>query len=249
MIRFLFTKNYFCCFFFVLSGMLSVSANAQQVSFIHIQAEYDQPYEASWNGKNYASSSKGYLVIPQVPAGTHTLNIRIPGEPVTDHTFTVRVDDKPRGFTLRQEIDNSWSLFDMIDFSLVKGVLVEPAPIVKTVVPDPIFIPVKADKPGESPASKTAEPKKEPVTTNKEKPAIRPDGILKIFDKSSSSGIDQVYVIISGTRSDTIALFIPVLPENPPKTATNPSAYINESGPSANTQVLFTRPRNPLSVK
>lgn len=48
-----------------------------------------------------------------------------------------------------------------------------------------------------------------PVTT-----AIR-----KIFDKGSSSGVDQVYVIMTGNRADTIALFIPVLEQNIRQTA------------------------------
>jgi hypothetical protein len=47
--------------------------------------------------------------------------------------------------------------------------------------------------------------------------------IQKIFDKSSTGGIDQVYIVVNGTKTDTVAIFIPVLekPTPPGQTAVN----------------------------
>ncbi len=220
---------------------------AQPLSFIHIQTENDQPYEMVWNGKNYASSAKGYLVIPQVPAGKHILSLSYSDETgaITEYQFTVGIEGIPRGFSLRQGIDNSWSLFDMVDLTLLKGTIVEP--MAKAPVPDR----EPAGK-EESPVQKPTEQpvvKKEQVIT-KEKTGLKPTGILKIFDKSGTAGIDQVYVINHGAKSDTIALFIPVIEKNEPNTGSNPSAFIQYpvSLYSNTDQTILARPRYLIAL-
>lgn len=221
---------------------------AQPLSFIHIQTENEQPYEMVWNGKSYSSSPKGYLVIPQVAVGKHILNLSYSDETgaVTESQFTVAMEGVPRGFSLRQAIDNSWSLFDMVDLTLLKGTIV--VPMVKASVPDVVPATVKDEsliqKPTEQPAVK-----KEPVIA-KEKTGLKPTGILKIFDKSGTSGIDQVYVITNGAKSDTIALFIPVIEKNEPNTGSNPSAVVQhpESLYSNAGQTILARPRYLLAL-
>jgi hypothetical protein len=228
MIRLMY-QNYFCCVITVFLLMASISAAAQPLSFIHIQTEYNQPYEITWNGKNYPSSATGYLVIPQVPAGKHTLDLSYADETgtVTECRFTVEMANKPRGFSLRQAIDNNWSLFDMVDLTLLQGTIVVPE--VKTVIPDVEPV-VKEEKPVQKPVDPPTVKKEQLVA--KEKTSMKPTGILKIFDKSGANGIDQVYIITNGAKSDTIALFIPVIEKNEPNTGSNPSAFIPYTEPS-----------------
>lgn len=245
MIRFR-PQNYFCWLIGMLLLMASTSAMAQPLSFIHIQTENDQPYEVVWNGKNYSSSPKGYLVIPKVPVGKHILNLSYSDETgaITECQFTVAMEGIPRGFSLRQAIDNSWSLFDMVDLTLLKGTII--APMVKASVPE--VVPVKEESPVQKPIEQPAV-KKEPVLA-KEKTGLKPTGVLKIFDKSGTSGIDQVYVITNGAKSDTIALFIPVIEKNEPNTGSNPSALIQypESLYSNAGQTIRARPRYLLAL-
>jgi hypothetical protein len=181
------------------------SANGQQNNFIYLQTENNLPYEAVWNGAVYPSSSSGYLLIPKVPAGEQVLNISFSPDISEPYTFTITVTDKPRGFSLRQAVDNSWSLFDMVDFSLTRGTL-----LVTSIAPDPVKI--------QAPIAKA-----EPPIRKKEKPT----NIEKIFDKAGTDGIEQVYILTNGGKADTIAVFIPILIEAGNKqSATNPSSFL-----------------------
>ncbi|MEO8173596.1 MAG: hypothetical protein ABI581_10955 [Sediminibacterium sp.] len=220
-------QNYYSFFVGLLLTVLSTSAGAQPLNFIYIQTENNQSYKLDWNERVYFSSTTGYLVIPQVSAGKHLLSISFSNEvgETATYAFTVESEEKPRGFTLRQAIDNGWSLLDLVDFTFIKGMIA--APVVKTEIPaavtNPMQLTVKEDKPvavAERPVVK-----KDPV--NKERASGIPTGILKIFDKNSTGGIDQVYVLTTGNRSDTIALFIPVIADkNEPGSGSNPTAFL-----------------------
>ena len=107
----------FVCWLLVLiiSSSIGGKVTGQEVNFIHLQTENNQSFQVSWNGNNFSSSSSGYLVIPQVTAGTHQLLLTFPADLTTEIAFSIVSVDKPRGFSLRQGIDNSWTMFDMID--------------------------------------------------------------------------------------------------------------------------------------
>lgn len=186
-------------------------AMAQQASFIYIQTENNLPYKAEFSGADYASSATGYLVIPQVPAGKHTMKVIFSADISKPYSFNVDVADKARGFSLRQETDNSWSLFDMIDFSLIKGTV-----FVETIKPKPVIeaAPILVEKKG-------------PTPTAVKEPMAKITDIKKIFDKTGSTGVDQVYTITNGNKTDTIALFIPDIEEKP-KRASGTSFFIAE---------------------
>jgi hypothetical protein len=247
MIRFR-SQNYFCWLIGVLLMVTTMSATAQPLHFIHVQTENNKPYEVVWNGRSYPSSATGYLVIPQIPAGRHILNLSYLEETgtVAEYQFTVEIQDKPRGFSLRQAIDNSWALFDMVDLTLLKGTIA--IPVVKAVIPETVPAPIKEDRPIQKTADQPVV-KKEQLNP-KEKTSIRPTGILKIFDKTGSSGVDQVYVITNGAKSDTIALFIPVIERKEPDTGSNPSAFIPYPGSSYSNagKTILDRPRYLLAL-
>ncbi len=219
--RFMFLPIFFCL---TLLFIFSSKADAQQPGFIYLQSESNIAYLVQWNGKTYPSSSSGYVAIPEMPAGEQVLGIVFPLDISDAYTFTVTLTEKPKGFSLRQAIDNSWSLFDMVDFNLVKGkLLVKPGtepvvnkPVIEKKPEEKIIV-----KPVENPVVKN-----DPPAVKKER-VIKPTSIQKIFDKSGSAGIDQVYIIINGNKIDTIPLFIPILDEVVPKpSVTNPSSLI-----------------------
>lgn len=105
----------------VMIFLFSGSAMAQQVSFIHIQSENNRSFNVQWKGNTYPSSTTGYLVIPQVTAGEQTLIFNFQDTSLPAYSFTLTMDNKPRGFTLKQSISNTWSLFDMVSFAVIKG--------------------------------------------------------------------------------------------------------------------------------
>lgn len=208
------TILFLCTCFGLLYASVAVS---QPAGFIYLQTENNTIYQVRWNGNTYQSSATGYLVIPQMPAGEHLLQIDFPSSLGKGYAFTIRLADKPRAFSLRQDVKNRWSLVDMIDLSQLAGKEILPAPNNQLVFEE--WIPPQPEK-------RTAEP---PVQKSPESPAVKKEtretvvirkplrekvqDIKKIFDRGSVTGIDQVYVITTGNRSDTIALFIPVLQE------------------------------------
>lgn len=209
------TILFLCACLGLLCATVAVS---QPTGFIYLQTENNTTYQLRWNGNTYQSSATGYLVIPQMPAGEQLLQINFPSGFGKGYAFTVRLADKPRAFSLRQAVNNRWSLVDMIDQSQLAGKEIQPAPNNQLVFEQ--WIPVQ------QPEKKTAEP---PAQKGPDMPAVKKEtretmavrkplrekvqDIKKIFDRGSVSGIDQVYVIVTGSRSDTIALFIPALQE------------------------------------
>lgn len=209
------TILFLCTCFGLLCATVAVG---QPTGFIYLQTENNTTYHVRWNGNTYQSSATGYLVIPQVPAGEHLLQIDFPAGFGNGYAFTVRLADKPRAFSLRQAVNNWWSLVDMIDQSQLAGKEILPAPNNQLVF--------EAWIPAQQPEKKTTEP---PAQKRPDLPAVKKEtretmavrkplrekvqDIKKIFDRGSVSGIDQVYVLITGNRSDTIALFIPALQE------------------------------------
>jgi len=221
---------------------------AQQTNFIHIQSENNQPFVVQLSGNNYSSSLTGYMVVPQVPAGEHTLVIAFPRNQFPEYSFQCTVADKPRGFSLKQAVDNSWSLFDMVNFSIIKGSLASKELVQQQVI-----------KPAEPVVQKPVE--NSPVPTTEEKLIVKKDlslravsKVQKIFDKASASGIDQVYIIINRGKADTVALFIPVLKGDPQKPGTQILHLFPKNGdspiqPAQEMAVFMQIPRQTLLSK
>ena len=235
--------------------LFSGSAIAQPASFIHIQSENNRAFLVQWKGKNFPSSATGYLVIPQVGAGEQTLVFSFQDTSLPAYSFTLIMDDKPRGFTLKQSISNTWSLFDMVSFAVTKGTE-KPKPKEEK----PVLViarPAEPEKKTLPIADTTAKTVSAPVTTTiaeKPAPAKSPRSseppIQKIFDKANAAGIDQVYIIINKGKADTVAVFIPALKEEAPKQ----SARIHKTGEGeAALAFQFTGPayldRYKLSIK
>lgn len=78
-------------------------------------------------GTNLSSNASGYLLIPKLNNGEYELNIGF-AQSDKEQKFVVKVEGKDLGFSLKQELDNTWSLFNLVDFTLVKGVSVNSQP-------------------------------------------------------------------------------------------------------------------------
>jgi hypothetical protein len=108
--------------FFGLLLLLAIRVNAQS-NFLYIQSENNQPYFIQWRGNTYGSNGKGYLFIPQLPNGNHTINLSFPGDQYGDYKFSFTVADKPKGYALRITQDGEWMLMDMVTRELLRGEL------------------------------------------------------------------------------------------------------------------------------
>ena len=234
-------------FIFFLIVLFHTEVMAQPVGFIHIQNENNLSFQVRWNGNNFPSSPSGYLVIPQVPAGTHQLFLTFPPDLTSEFAFSIIVTDKPRGFSLRLGIDNGWTLFDMIDFSLLKGTSVVKVPqtevianIIEPITPPDTILKVKETISQTDTIAKQKLSISQPLSekkavvvlpkaaaeipivlikqsVNNKSSSAKSSSIQKIFDKTGSTGIDQVFIVVNDGKADTVAIFIPDLKEILPK--------------------------------
>lgn len=188
--------------YFMSAVFIWTSSLAQQTNFIHIQSEGNEPYYVQMNGSVYSSSATGYLVIPQVMVGDHTLVVGFPRNAFPEYAFPCSIADKPRGFSLKQSIDNRWSLFDMVNFTVTRGTMASKEQLLAA-----------SSNPEEPVLNQPVQNKPfvDPVISNNKRTVT--SSIRKIFDKGTSGGIDQVYIVLNGLKADTVALFIPVLEE------------------------------------
>lgn len=200
----------------IIAGFLFTgSAKAQPSTFIHIQSESNQAYQIQWKGNTYYSSAKGKMVIPLVPVGEHIWVLGFPGNILPECSFAISITDRPRGFTLKMGIDNSWSLFDMASFEVIKGRVGQKEMKPEPVMDKRIVVEKAEQKEVVLPVISEKSPVEAPV--KKERPLVRKNknfqssAIRKIFENMNDAGIDQVYVISNKGKTDTVAIFIPVI--------------------------------------
>ena len=189
--------------FLLIIGLFCNYAVAAQAGFVHIQSENGQPFYVQWNGYTYSSSGSGYMIIPKMPLGDQIMVIGSGKDRSTEYVFRYAVSDRPRGFSLKLNIDNSLSLFDMVSFTLIKGKAVTPAE--------------KEDIRKEADSLIQANNPSDPKDNLYKLVEINNPGIYKIFDRTTEEGTDLVYVVTNDGITDTIVIFIPAGPLTPQK--------------------------------
>ncbi len=166
-----------------------------QTGFVHIQSENGQPYNVQWNGYTYSSSGTGYLIIAKMPLGEQTMVIGFGKSQFPEYVFRYTLNDKARGFSLKLNIDNSWSLFDMVNFTTLKG--------------KPVTAAEKEEIQKERERLAKANTPVDPKDNLYKVVEVKNPGIYKIFDKTTEEGRDLVYVVTNDNLTDTIVIFIP----------------------------------------
>jgi len=205
------------------------TVNGQTGHYLFIQTENNQPFYLRLMGANLSSNATGYLLIPKLTNGEYELNIGF-AQSDKEQKFMVKVEGKDLGFSLKQELDNTWSLFNLVDFTLLKGLSVKVQP--KEETKQPVV---------EIPAEPVKQISKEPLTVKEVIPSPKlvkglPE-IKKIYDKASEEGIDMVFVVSGSPKNDTVILYVPAL--KPKGEAGVPEESIRRTA----TYLAFTRPK------
>lgn len=179
----------------------------QTTHYLFIQTENNQPFYLRLMGATLSSNATGYLLVPKLTDGEYELYIGFAQTDKEQH-FTVKLEGKDLGFSLKQELNNNWSLFNLVDFSLIQGQMVAAQPKEEKKEPEVVEKPAPAKELPKEPELKT-EPDKIPEST--EKPKTRLPEVKKIYDRASADGIDMVFVVSGPTKNDTVILYVPVL--------------------------------------
>ena len=191
----------------LITGLLFFSiVSGQTGHYLFVQTENNQPFYMRIMGTNLSSNGTGYLLIPKLTDGDYEIMI---GFALSDkeHKFNFKVEGKDLGFSLKQELDNNWTLFNLVDFSLIKG--------------QSVNIQSKEEKKQSEIVAPTEPAKEVPKdedlkTSGKEKVQnLKPVKVLpevkKIYDRVSEDGIDMVFVVSGSPKNDTVILYVPAL--------------------------------------
>jgi hypothetical protein len=93
----------------------------QEKQSVYLQSERDMFYSIQYNGATYNSTRTGFLEIPGLSPGTYTWIMGFPESARPEYAFQCVVSDKPISFVVRLAVDNSWNLFNMVDFTVTRG--------------------------------------------------------------------------------------------------------------------------------
>lgn len=193
----------------LLMGLCTVSA--QTTHYLFFQTENNKPFYLRLMGSTLSSNASGYLLIPKITDGKYEIHIGFAQSEV-EQQFELVVEGRDLGFSLKQELDNSWSLFNLVDFSLYKGktVTTTPKQLIKT--EDEVVV-LNEVKEAEKQVGKKQIQKADTVAVVKEVP--KPKSVLpqvsKIYDRTSAEGIDMVFVVNGIPKSDTVIIYVPAI--------------------------------------
>jgi hypothetical protein len=104
---------------FLIFLIIGVQASAQQPMYAYIESENRQPFYVLLNGKTYSSSESGYVILPQLNAGTIDFSLGFPKNAYPEQRFKITLDKKDVGFQLKNLDDKGWNLFNFQTLALV----------------------------------------------------------------------------------------------------------------------------------
>ena len=119
---FLMMKNRKIFLITVFICTMAMPAFAQGYHFIYIQADARQPFYLKYNGKNYSSTSVGYLILPKLSDGDFTVQVGFPKNLYSEQTFNLSVSGKDYGYALKNFADKGWGLFNFQTTDIVMNV-------------------------------------------------------------------------------------------------------------------------------
>ncbi len=108
---------------FILTFFLAgIQIKAQQLFFIAIDADQQQPFAVLMGKKSYSSNSQGHLVLSGLKDSLYEISISFPKNSFPDQLFRVEMKRKDRGFQLKKITASSWGLYDWQTMDLLKPV-------------------------------------------------------------------------------------------------------------------------------
>lgn len=235
----------FSCVLFVFS----FAVQAQDLHFIYIQAENQNPFYIKIDGQTMPSSSSGYIIIPRLTQGSYKSYIGFPKTELGELAINFVVNDADAGYLVKDDVDQGLYIVNLLTMKFVPTERLWPvvknaikskdefARILSEVVNDPSINEIAAfGKPIETivktGVSKTVSDRvaEESNVVTTSTAGIKVDKkvpILKLEQKNMDEGLSFTYT----DNTDTIDILIPVN-----KKQTQAAGKEEKSGPLAVTK-------------
>lgn len=194
---------------------------AQEKHFVFIQTDNRLVFNVNLNGKIYSSNASGFIIIPQLPAGSYNMVIGFASNTFPSQAFSFNIAQKDLGFNLKNFDDKGWALLNLqtLDMTMASA---PPANIEATLraEDEPISFNRKnqtISKPTLGNDSVAGKPSDSLVTVAlSDSPKVNTTAannnvaiITKLDEKKNEEGIDMAFTDANGGAEDTIQLTIP----------------------------------------
>lgn len=198
--------------------------SAQEKHFVFIQADNNQLFYVSLNGKLYSSTAAGYVIIPKLTAGEYNFSVGFAQNTFPEQGFQFVIDNKDLGFNLKNFGEKGWGLFNlqslnmtMADSSFLNQVT---RPVTEQAAPkedvEPLITFEKKKKKPE--VKKIADTLTNETAANTEMPKtqeavagnIAQSDVKKVAESQDEEGVHLSYIEENGKNNDTIHVSIPI---------------------------------------
>ncbi len=105
---------------------------AQQVSFVYLQTENQQPFYVRMGEKIISSTSSGYVLLSNLIDSTYTIKIGLQGNKPNEKEYELTIHNKDFGLLLKIDENKTWVLFNLQTNELIEPVLAKETFIIKS---------------------------------------------------------------------------------------------------------------------
>lgn len=124
-------KRLTCCLALLL---FFSTAFTQQLYFIYLQTEPEQPFFIKANNKVFSSTATGYVILTRLADSVHTITVGFPQNKWPEQQFKIDIKAKDHGYVLKNYGDKGWGLTDLQTSALQMATVAagENAPVAET---------------------------------------------------------------------------------------------------------------------
>ena len=98
-----------------LMMMFSFGLYAQNHHFIYLESQNKKPFIVSYNNQIFTSDKKNYVHLTKLDNGPIQFKIDI--DQSKELRFTIDLDNNDAGYIIKQNANNDWVLFDLLNFT------------------------------------------------------------------------------------------------------------------------------------
>lgn len=201
-------------FLLLILVIVTVGASIAQNHFVFIQSETKKPFTVTVQDKKFVSTPTGYVIIPKLKVGQHTLLVQ--ASEASPLKYTVTIDKKDIGFTFRNLDGTNAKLLNQQTFASIAPINAASslsdsyASIEKKTQEQPKTDDVKGSTSAVEKNTTTATKVVEKQTAPQATITKLKKGVNKISEAHDQQGISMLFVDVQGEIFDTIDVVIPV---------------------------------------
>lgn len=103
----------------ILFSFITIASHSQDLHFIFIQAQNNQPFYLKTKDNIFSSTDKGYLTVSKLTQGKFEFTIGFPKNKWSSLDYSIDVKQKDLGFILKKMDSTNWEMFNIQNNEIV----------------------------------------------------------------------------------------------------------------------------------